>query len=1124
MTDTEASDSRASEETFDDEASRAPHITQAPNPTKKVEVEMSDANPNPVLAEDASKVPPRNMDDGSLAPMQEEMSGAPVLPAKTSTKVTFTSLSPKTANSKKMRLQMLTYDAYDWLKGIGLQDYMEPMVDMLNVGDAADMMKLRDSDLIQIGMSPDEIERFFQKVDKESDDCPTPFVPHVADESWKVEGNKPPWAMFDEVLLAERNSIRERGWIRGIYGRLGEPFSLAISGGGVRAAAFASGVLWRLALEKKIKEMEYLVAVSGGGYIASAFTSFIIQGNKPKRNSDLDTWYLDRTTDTILKMQANISYLVRDLHVPEADIDKKKVANKETVFQLFTSACPRFMDLPILIFVLLFTILTPASLFFCTILIPLAEICNILCGHMGRAIFCAPHDLSSWGIFWDQVVIQASVYLLAICAGLFLLLYLVWKLAGLYKIDKIKSVSDKPRGRIWWLIGHSTGAALSRTVVAIFVLLAISILQTELQLAAFNGPGTGKSRLKMCTKYIQQQQTKAGARPFCEDLDRHYRPWFNKNDYQNLTEDKFTRKKAQSGGFFIGAWHAAQKEDTKLTPMRIIMWSILGLTILAIIIAPLFPDLLRTMAIIVGPVLLLLFTTQVIKWRIFGPITEQQLMPGILKFEHKQFDNILLVILIINIALTPFQNFLKAQLHRYYMRSLKLAFFAGGEDCQFSQVSANMFAPFLILTGTLNDWRRIDDESERIIHEIAYTPLHSGSDSVGWIPQVWPQSLAKVSALSGAATDAFILGMLRRKRYRFWLECLNLTMGDFVPFRIRERPASSPGVSSTKLLQLWEKIVNSGVSLEIPAWVLTICIYGALILAAFVDEGTSWDNYESRCKVQTRTGYTILVAITLIVVASFYTFCPYLRWLLYSPGIRQLHMITLYQNRDVHPPCRVYVTDGGVQDCTGIYQLVRRRAKRILLVIGAEDPTDNLTALRKAIQIIIDDKLATFYDLRDPSRNYLSVLDEYKDDKCITTIRLGIRFGWIHDAENSFDGHGILIAVKCRLPPGLEDRFARPLLTRTEITDKAQGRWNECGELLLREEQLGSCCCDCCHRTCNFCAPFPNVSNPNQCMTPQMFNALCRLGYCVSEEAVNEISQRLDRHEEREEKFETEML
>jgi len=52
---------------------------------------------------------------------------------------------------------------------------------------------------------------------------------------------------------------------------------LSFSGGGIRSASFALGVLQALVADKQLKKMDYLSTVSGGGYLGSSLTWFLSQ-------------------------------------------------------------------------------------------------------------------------------------------------------------------------------------------------------------------------------------------------------------------------------------------------------------------------------------------------------------------------------------------------------------------------------------------------------------------------------------------------------------------------------------------------------------------------------------------------------------------------------------------------------------------------------------------------------------------------------------------------------------------------------------------------------------------------------------------------------------------------------
>lgn len=91
---------------------------------------------------------------------------------------------------------------------------------------------------------------------------------------------------IDEVIAAERSYLDDRRSTVGI-----DPDSpltgIAISGGGIRSATFALGVLQTLAEEDELRNADYLSTVSGGGYIGSCLTSLltVTSAEDPKQTS-----------------------------------------------------------------------------------------------------------------------------------------------------------------------------------------------------------------------------------------------------------------------------------------------------------------------------------------------------------------------------------------------------------------------------------------------------------------------------------------------------------------------------------------------------------------------------------------------------------------------------------------------------------------------------------------------------------------------------------------------------------------------------------------------------------------------------------------------------------------------
>ena len=84
-------------------------------------------------------------------------------------------------------------------------------------------------------------------------------------------GTTPPWIDPEEFDIAESNLTQEP-WVRFTKRDL---FGLAFSGGGIRSATFNLGILQALERLGVLRHVNYLSTVSGGGYIGSFWTAWL---------------------------------------------------------------------------------------------------------------------------------------------------------------------------------------------------------------------------------------------------------------------------------------------------------------------------------------------------------------------------------------------------------------------------------------------------------------------------------------------------------------------------------------------------------------------------------------------------------------------------------------------------------------------------------------------------------------------------------------------------------------------------------------------------------------------------------------------------------------------------------
>lgn len=84
---------------------------------------------------------------------------------------------------------------------------------------------------------------------------------------------------MNETILDERELLRrEKEYVRQLKGgehSSEELFGLALSGGGIRSASFALGVLQAMANQNLIEKLDYMSTVSGGGYTGSCLSWFL---------------------------------------------------------------------------------------------------------------------------------------------------------------------------------------------------------------------------------------------------------------------------------------------------------------------------------------------------------------------------------------------------------------------------------------------------------------------------------------------------------------------------------------------------------------------------------------------------------------------------------------------------------------------------------------------------------------------------------------------------------------------------------------------------------------------------------------------------------------------------------
>lgn len=884
---------------------------------------------------------------------------------------------------------------------------------------------------------------------------------------------------WKEVLEQELEKIEELRWRRAPDGGSSTRFSLAFSGGGMRAAAFQAGVLWRLAKENRLKDVEYFTAVSGGGYITAAFASFCVAAPPPKEG-EVREWYLQVVAQTILRMQANAGDFVRDC------VKQPWYADTEGAGQL-----PRICDIPLLLTVVGVTLLVHPLIFVICVLVPFTVFIEAYFGAAMRATVCAPPTEDRLAIF---VKFSGLQHMLLVFCGLVLAAGLVTLLrrAPICQLRRVEGKRRREAG-CCHLLGHATFHLLKRLAWALLILILFVVGIPSAELFTYSSP----EMLKVCSQYIKVQREQ-GHR--CSDVFAA-KVWYADAHFANYSSHRV--------GPFRLPHHTEPPLEVDTEMRKPLMKNALGFftlvlgffLVFAVCIMPLIgvQVLVHTVAL-AGPLVLLAWCLTVVQYRVFGPITQNK--NGVFGLYQAELGTcIIRWSLRLALLLLPLYEDLRALLHMYYKRCLKQNFFAKGRDVQMTELGNHPYCPFVVLTGTSNDFQPPDDTDK--ISELSFSCLHFGGEETGYVRMPSYRTLSKCTAITGAGClDAISLSMSDALALRFWLEVLNLSWGDYVIFRHIEWVRGL-----TKALPSSQGILIRAMH-RAPSVIIWFGIFLLLNLG--------WDQLHTReCMVARRTlglaGWSILIA----VCGSFYTFLPVGDVLCMSPLLRQLHQVTRYFYIGNTPPRMLYMTDGGVKDCTSIVQLLWRQRERILLVLAAADPLDELKVLKAAMEVALHLKLASFYDPQDPRRDLEVMFKKFAEKDEMRYLHVGISYCFDSDREGARKS-GHLVIFKNRLPPSLAGRV-RPPITEEEVMRNEDGleeaEWatsddeHEDWAKLLVEDLGPYGCCDCCHTQGLNCGPkFPHGTFTGYLyLSPKWCSSLMRLGFMASAEAVEKV-------------------
>lgn len=912
---------------------------------------------------------------------------------------------------------------------------------------------------------------------------------------------------WDEVYAKEQELISQKLKARESIGWKGTrpSFSVAFSGGGIRAATFQSGVLWQLAEAGVVQDIEYIAAVSGGGYLLSAFASHIVTQESPTSPDEVDSWYKQVVAKTIVRLQRNAGNFVRDcFRLPGVPMDGSGIF-------------PRACDLPFLMMIFFVTICTGPFLFITTVLLPAAELVEIYFGYAMRASFCAPAVFSMMDVLrYESLYVEPAVVLEFFLLSISGTSFFIQKMFAPPTVAPGKEPNRADFRYTIFTTCHRICGALNRLAALLGVVFLVVLAATYVERLNFDLKGWTPLRLGLCARYSCGNGTMPGGDFELNKCDpfEHSAPWYMQEKFRTefmCNPDGTFALDLPGVSQIRGDVYVMQMLESKHVPRwidgRLLLVGLSASFLASILLLPFLPSLFPMIVLTCGPLMLLAFVVGTVQFRVFGPLTLQPIL-GWLQYDQGHWDTLMVVLSAVSCITLPFLGEIKSVWHFYYVRCLRQNFFSHGQDRTMLELRLDPWCPFMLVTGTVNDWGRpIDDSS---ITEIAFTPLHMGNPEAGYVVTAPTRSLAELTALTGAGClDALSLSMSDHVRVRFWLQVLNLSWGDYIHFEPSRRP----------LMRWLLRCVPKRLRRDFSWWFhRSFTMFLLFIMACLFCRGLTMYRLprfptEATCMEGRRlmNGATFLGLCLLTL--SFFSNFRFLAGLEFAPVLATIQQATGFIHKSWYPPRMLYVTDGGVQDCTAIMQLLQRKCERILLVLAASDPNDELKVLRTTMQAATTEfKMASFYDPQDPRRDPYALLDDFQQNKAAHYFKLGIRYGWRDTESPRF---GMLWVVKNRLPEDFLEQQVRPHLSEDEILYGApsdvsdeenssdDAEFQKEMEGLVQEDLGGYGCCDCCHTVGNCGRKFPHLSFTGYMwLTPQLTSSLVRLGHDLSAQAI----------------------
>eukprot|EP00667_Euglena_gracilis_P002959 EG_transcript_2966 len=540
-----------------------------------------------------------------------------------------------------------------------------------------------------------------------------------------------------QVIAEEEAAIRHRRAALGL--RPGAGIAMALSGGGIRAAAFDCGVMWRLAQAGLLKDVDTISNVSGGGICGFAYVTEILRteqrlhqewspASHPARVVD-DGFFLGVVKRMTLRMQQNCGYFVSWSRYPES------------AWESLRSGC---MD-SIRFAAVITGIFTLNPVFLILIATMVANLIDSSVGPFLRHTWCMGR--SAWQDRFNLHGFYAMLHIEAFGANV---LGLLVTMAGAAFLAQC----FLRRHSMPWLVAERLCAFCWRA------LLLMGVYTVCIQLA-------------WTLQYFVYKDLDHGP-PYMAEFPEHHPLNYSCSQCLGLP---VTMQ-------FINNTNVDPVPESHVRDLLVTAAAVVGCLVLLLLLGV---SAAAPLLMLTWPLVLCAAIAVILRWRLFG-ILDGHALVNTVDYGPEAWRWFHLGMSLTLATVAPVYHYLRRFCHRYYRFCLRRSFFPEGRDVHVGELRCSLACPYWLAGCIQSDYQV--DYDEEWFSMFAITPFFSGCDRTGYVRTPPDAKVSKVLAMSGAGIDGLILTQynksVSRFIFRFLLSSLNLGLGDWSKFSANE--------------------------------------------------------------------------------------------------------------------------------------------------------------------------------------------------------------------------------------------------------------------------------------------------------------------------------------------------